>query len=234
MVSRLCGLIVRACAARAALTLGMALVVTVALGALVVPRLAVDTSTESMIDADVPFRRDEIAYRKAFPRLDDLLVVVVEAADGAAADRAAAALASRMAARADVLRAVRRPDSAPLEARAGILYLPTDRVAALAERLVGAQPMLGVLAADPSPRGLLAAVDLIVEGIARGEVTPGQLDPSLDRIATAIESVLAGRPEPLDWGALLVGDLVPEDPRGNRRIIVAQPILAADSLAPAA
>jgi hypothetical protein len=234
VIGRLAAFIVGAAARYAAVTLVLALAITVTLALVVVPRLGVDTSTETMIESEVPFRRDEIAYARAFPGLQDVLVVVVEASDAAGAERAAAALAHRMAARGDALSAVRRPDAPALEPGSGLLYLPTERVAGLTERLIAAQPMLAALAADPSLRGLLGTIDVTMEGVRRGEVSPDLVDSSFDRIAAAIESVLAGQPEPMDWGALLLGDLAPRDPRGNRRVILAQAVPTPRSLTPAA
>lgn len=230
-LSGACAWLAAACARRAPWVVAAALLVTGLLAGFAIPRLGVDTGTETMIDADVPFRRNEIAFSAAFPHAADLIVVVVDAPAPAAAEAAAARIAEALAARAERFEAVRRPDTLPFIESAGVLYLPRAAVADLADRLVGAQPLLAPLAADPSLVGLAAAIDLMAEGAARGETAPGALEAPLGAIAAAIESVLAGRPEPLDWRAFLSDGLVPVDPRGARRLVLAKPLLEANELA---
>ncbi|MGH6717724.1 MAG: MMPL family transporter, partial [Alphaproteobacteria bacterium] len=118
-----------AAAARARWTVALVLVLTALLGALAVPRLGIDTGTDDMIDADVPFRQNEIAFERAFPHLVDLLVIVVDGATAADAERMADALARRLAAEPALFGAVRRPDSLPFLEDSGVLYLPLATVA---------------------------------------------------------------------------------------------------------
>lgn len=226
-----CAWLAAACARHARWVVAGVLVATVLLGWLAVTRLDVDTGTETMIDADVPFRRNEIAYATAFPQAADQIVVVIDAGRPADAETAAERIAAALAARTDRFAAVRRPDALSLHEAAGVLYLPRASVAGLADRLVAAQPLLAPLAADPSLVGLAAAIDLLAEGGARGAVTADALDAPLDAIAATVELVLAGRPEPLAWDAFLAGGLVPEDPRGSRRLILLNPILEPGELA---
>jgi hopanoid biosynthesis associated RND transporter like protein HpnN len=226
-----CARLTAACARHARWVVAGVLVATVLLGWLAVTRLDVDTGTETMIDADVPFRRNEIAYATAFPQAADQIVVVVDAGRPADAENAAERIAVALAARTDRFAAVRRPDALPFDNATGVLFLPRASVAGLADRLVAAQPLLAPLAADPSLVGLAAAIDLLAEGAARGAITAEALDKPLGAIAATVESVLAGRPEPLAWDDFLAGGLVPEDPRGSRRLILLNPILEPGELA---
>ncbi len=233
-LSDLCAGVAAAAADRARVTVALVLVLTALLGALAVPRLGIDTGTDEMIAAEVPFRRNEIAFERAFPQLTHLLVVVVDGRTADDAERAAAGLADALAQMPTLFASVRRPDALPFLETSGALYLPLETVAELTDRLVAAQPILAPLAADPSARGLAAAVDLLAEGLARGVIAPAQPAPALDAIAAAVESVLAGRPEPLAWDRIVAAGVVPDDPRGTRRIVLAQPTRDEDSLAPGA
>lgn len=233
-LGEICARVAGACATRARITIVVTLAMTALLAAFAVPRLGIDTGTEAMIDPGVPFRRNELAFDAAFPQLADMLVIVVDATTPADAEWAAAALAHGLTARTELFTAVRRPDTLPFLETAGVLYLPTDVVAQLIDRLVAAQPMLAPLAADPSARGLAGAIDLLAEGLARSEVRAEQLKASFEAIAASVESVLAGRPAPLAWDDLLAGEALPRDPRGTRRIILTKPVLDAGALVPGA
>ena len=68
-----------------------------------------------------------------------------------------------------------------------------------------AQPFLGTLAADPSARGVLDAVDLFAQGALRGEIEPAKIDQPLEALASSAEAARAGRHQPLSWQTLLSG-----------------------------
>lgn len=224
--------IVRFCTNRPWFVVGLTLILTLAAGVYSVRNFAIDTNTAKLISPDIPWRQDEIAYGKAFPQFDNLIAAVIdgptpEAVDSAA-DRLTRAL-SDPSAKADIQHAWRPDRNAYLE-REGLML--TDRPAletALAD-LVARRDFLGGLAADPSLRGLMQLITGAMEAAEkdRDRFTPF-LKP-LDRLATTIESALAGKPQPLSWRALLdkgeptVGEL--------RRIVLIEPHLDFAALEP--
>ena len=56
----------------------------------------------------------------------------------------------------------------------GILFLSQAEVQQFADSMITAQPMLGALRADPSPRGVFDALDLFSQGAIRGRLRPGR------------------------------------------------------------
>ena len=60
------------------------------------PHLRIDTSTEDMISAEVPFRQNRIAFTEAFPQFRDPVVAVIEGAAPERVEQAAAALAAAL------------------------------------------------------------------------------------------------------------------------------------------
>jgi predicted exporter len=90
------------------------------------------------------------------------------------------------------------------------------------ENLTDAQGMIGSLAADPSLRGLLAVLDLALEGVRRGKVAYAPLAHPLEELAGNLGQALAGAPAPLDWGRLLTGR--PARPEEMRRLILTKPV----------
>jgi hopanoid biosynthesis associated RND transporter like protein HpnN len=148
------------------------------------------------------------------------------------AERAAASLAAALRERADLFLAVRRPDAGPFFGRHGLLYLPLPELRQTTERMVEAQPLLGTLAADPSSRGILAALALMLQGVERGDVALAGLAQPLDVLARTAEAAAARRAEPLDWTALLL-DRTPS-PRELRRFVLVRPRLDYAALSPGA
>ncbi|MGK4455862.1 hypothetical protein, partial [Klebsiella pneumoniae] len=78
----------------------------------------------------------------------------------------------------------------------GILFLSPAEVQATMEQVIKAQPMIATLAADPSLRGLLGALDLFLEGIARGDADRSVLDAPLTAIADTVQAWRDGRHRP--------------------------------------
>ena len=226
--------IVRFCTFRPWLVVGLTLVVTAAAGVYSVRNFAIDTNTAKLISSDIPWRQDEIAYARAFPHLDNLIVAVIdgpnpEAVD-AAADRLAAAL-SAPEARAEIER-VWRPDRNAYLDREGLLLTNKATLETTLADLVGKRDFLAGLAADPSLRGLMRLISGAMEAAEKDRARFEQFLGPLDRLATTIESALAGKPKPLSWRALLEKG----EPNINelRRIVLIEPHLDFSALEPGA
>ncbi|WP_448190985.1 MMPL family transporter [Azospirillum sp. sgz301742] len=223
MVEQVVERIVAFCVRRAGLVVALALIATVLLGAVAGTRLGMDTDVDKLIAADLPWRQREIAYDRLFPQYVNLLAVVVDGRTPELADAAAARLAERLRARPDLFLSVRRPDAGPFFERNGVLFLPVEEVRALTEQIIGAQPLIGSLAADPSARGLFGALGLVFEGVERGQADMAMIAGPLDAIAGTLRAALDGRAEPLSWQTLLTGR--PPRPEELRRFVLAQPVL---------
>lgn len=224
--------IVRFCTLKPWLVVGLTLVLTLAAGVFSVQRFAIDTNTAKLISPDIPWRQDEIAYGKAFPQFDNLIAAVIdgptpEAVDSAA-DRLVAAL-GQADMRADVVRAWRPDRNAYLD-REGLLLTDRPTLETTLADLVARRDFLGGLAADPSLRGLMRLISGAMEAAEKDRARFDPFLAPLDRIATTIESALAGQPKPLSWRALLdrgeptAGEL--------RRIVLIDPVLDFTALEP--
>jgi hopanoid biosynthesis associated RND transporter like protein HpnN len=187
------------CWRRGAAVAVAAAVLTVALAAYAATHLGLDTDESRLIASDLPFRRAERAFDRAFPDSGGSLVVVVDAASQAEADQVAMRLKRQLEGRADLFRSVSLPPGSDFFATNGLLYLPLEQVRRLAEQIIDAQPLIGSLARDPSLRGMLTALDLALEGVARDQASMTEVEPGLRRFGDAAAAVLAGRPEPMPW-----------------------------------
>jgi len=195
------------------------------------PHLRIDTSTEEMISAEVPFRQNRIAFTEAFPQFRDPVVAVIEGTAPERVEQAATALAAALAADDAHFAAVEYIEGEPFFATHGLLYLELDELATLSDRLAAAQPLLAALAADPSLRGL---ADFVALAVAEGDADDA-LPPALDRLLGAMAEVVAAQraeqARVLSWREALQEDA------GNgpaRQLVIVQPRIDPGSLAPAA
>jgi hopanoid biosynthesis associated RND transporter like protein HpnN len=210
----------------------ISLVGGVLLGSYAVTHLSVDTDTNDLISPDLPWRKREAEFDRAFPQNVDLLAVVIDGTTPGQAEDAATYLAQWMRDRPQIYKTVRRPDGGEFFTRNGLLFLSVKEVQDVADQLIAAQPLLGSLAADPSLRGLFSAISLALEGVKNGEIKLAALDAPLSALADPVEAALAGRPHHLSWESLFTGR-APQT-QEKRRFILVQPNLDYSALQPGA
>ncbi len=191
--------------------------------------LGVTTDTGNMFAASLPWKQHSDTIARLFPQNDDLIVAVVDARSPEQADEAAAALAAKISADHVHFADVRRPDALPYLRRNAFLLVEPKTLQSVLESTVDAQPFLGELVADPSLRGLAAALGLAVEGIAHGQALGG-IAPALEQFHTSLAAAAAGHDAPLSWQRLLGGKLT--DEAGRFRFVLAKPRLDYDALEP--
>ncbi len=192
--------------------------------------LGISTDTDKLFSERLPWRQRAIALARDFPQFKDLIVVVVDGKEPEAADATAASLASVLAADHAHIVSVSRPDASPFLAQAAFLFLDTKQLEALLNSTIDAQPLLGQLAADPSARGLFAALALLGVGVQRGETDLNPYLPSLEAFHEAMAAALDGHPRPLSWSRLLGGKLI--DLGGQYRFVLVHPKLDFGAMQP--
>jgi hopanoid biosynthesis associated RND transporter like protein HpnN len=187
--------------------------------------LGVTTDTDQLFAATLPWRQRQAAFDKSFPQFHNLLVAVIDAQVPEEADATAAALAERLAADNAHFHNVRRPDSSPYLAREGLLFLDKATLGALLDRTIDAQPFLGQLSADPTARGLFAALSLVAMGVQQTQADLTPYAPALDAFRGALTS-----DAPMSWENLLAGPVVTQ--AGRYRFVLVQPTLDYNALQP--
>lgn len=211
----------------------LALIVTALAGTYVSRNIAITTDNAALLPEDIGWRQENRRLKAAFPILENAILVVVDGSTPERAEQAAATLQEKLAAEPNRFESVRRPDGGPFFARNGLLFLPEGDVAEAMQSLVDAQPLLAVLAADPSLRGLGKALDLAAAGLERGDTAPEEIAPLIAKFDASMKSALAGAEEPivyLDWQSLISD--TPTEPRNLRRFLLVQPKLDYTRLAP--
>jgi hopanoid biosynthesis associated RND transporter like protein HpnN len=193
-------------------------------------RLGVTTDTDKLFRTSLPWRQRQIAFNRDFPQTTGTLVAVIDARIPEEADATAAALAAKLRADPALFRTVTQPDVSPYLARNAFLFLDTKQLTALLDSTVDAQPFLGQLSADPSARGLLAALSLVGVGVQRGQADLSTYLPALEGFQRTLAAAAAGHPAPLSWQNLLAGSLVAQ--AGKYRFVLVQPKLDFGALEP--
>ena len=207
---------------------GLALML--AMGWVGAARLGVSTDTDKLFAASLPWRQRQIVWDKQFPQFRDLLVTVVDADTPEQADATAAALAAKLSADPAHFSGVQRPDASPYFDREGLMLVDTAKLSDLLNQTIDAQPFLGQLNADPTARGLFAALSLIAQGVEHGQANLGPFAPALGAFHNTMRAALDGKPRPLSWQTLLAGPLLEQ--AGRYRFVLAKPKLDFAALEP--
>ena len=193
-----------------------------------VRHFAIKTDVKDLFPRDLPWTQQAFEFLKAFPQPE--MLVVVDAPTPELADQASTQLAEALTRRPDRFRAVYEMHGGAFFQRNGLLYLPESEVARLTQGLVQAGPLLQTLAADPSLRGALGALDLGLMGVQFGQVQLDDLARPMTMASDTVQDALAGRPASFSWRALASGKA--PAPEELRRFIEVEPVLDFTALEP--
>jgi hopanoid biosynthesis associated RND transporter like protein HpnN len=192
--------------------------------------LRIDTDTDDMFAASLPWRQRAEIFKGYFPQFRDLLVAVIDAKEPEEAENTATALAEKLEQDSEHFLSVRRPDASPFLKQEGMLFLDTAQLESLLDRTIDAQPFLGELAQDPSARGVFKSLSLLGTGVVEGKADLTPYLKALTAFHQAMVDVLTGHPHPLSWTRLLGGDVA--DLAGPYKFVLVQPKLDLTSIEP--
>jgi len=188
----------------------------------------IKTDVDALISPDLPWAQRAQAYAKAFPHRP--ILVVVDAPTPELADQASARLQAALNAHSDQFSVVTEIGGGRFFARNGMVFLSLSDVERVTEAFERADALIGTLAADPSLRGILDALSLTLEGVARGELGLEALSWPMTSAADTLQAVIEGRPASFSWQALSAGK--PAAPDELRRFIQIEPKLDFGALEP--
>ena len=196
------------------------LVLALVSGFYVAGHASIDSDTGKLVDPNLPWEKASDDLDRQFPQNADLLVAVIDGATPEQAADAATVLAHALAQQKNLFSDVRDPEANPYLRRNGLLLLLSPaEVQDFCDHIISAQPFLGTIAADPSVRGVLGAIDLLAQGALRNEVASAQIDGPLNLLADAAEAAAEGRHQPLSWQQFFSGRN--PDPGDFRRFVLA-------------
>ncbi len=211
----------------------IAVCATLGIAYFVVQNVSINTDTEDMLSADLPFRVNSRALSEAFPQFSDNILVVIDGHTPDVADDAAIALGEAMRATPGQFGDVYDLAGHPFFRKNGLLYLDVDELYDLSDRLAEAQPFLGTLWRDPSLRGLLELLSRAVDELVKddGGDVPIEIARVLDAMSATLEAQKERRFGRLSWQQLMMEEADSQGP--YRRFILIQPALDFGSLQPA-
>ena len=221
--------LVALCCRLAAPVVAVGLLLTVGAGWYASGHFAMTADTDALISAKLKWRRDSARVDREFPQNSDITAVVIDGQTPELAEAAADRLAAALSIQPKLFLNVRRPTGGPFFEKEGLLLLPLKEVQGTINQLMAAQGFLGPLAADPSLRGVMNAMDTAAIGVEHGQASLAQLDKPMAGIASALEDVEAGRPAYFSWQALFASG---PHAAGNRQFILVRPKLDYDSVQP--
>ena len=198
-----------------------ALVLTAGLAYFIATHFTINPDTSGMLSRDLPFQKLDAEFDRAFPKLSQNIVVVVDGQTGGLARQAAVRLTQWFERHPELFSDVYQPTTGKFFARNGLLYLEPKALEQLGDRLSQAQPFIARLAQDPSLRGLFELLEQALERQAEsGDSLPGLVTviQELTRTFTALTSDSFYE---LPWERLMFGEARLE--RQQRQLILAKP-----------
>lgn len=224
--------VVELCVSRAWVTLLAAVIITIAASFYLATNLKINTDNEDMLSDELAFRQNSIEMDRAFPQLDDTLLIVLEADNPDLADEKTEILAKELAAQSDMFEEVFSSVSEPFFRQNGLLFLSVAELDDLYVRLAGAQPFIGTLWQQPNMTGLADMTALIAEAADLQDSNLSEAARVFNEMAGVVTASSAGKSYKIIWSQLLLGRENSDGP--EYRLISVKPKLNYGSLQPAA
>src|SRR5215831_10474065 len=194
-----------------------------------VRHFALNADINKLLSPDLPWRKREIAFNQLFPQFD-LILAVVQAPTPELTNQATAELVGSLAKRRELFRSVTTPGDGEFFARNGLLFQPTEQLKQTLDGLVAAEPLIEVLASDPSLRGIAQTLSFGVMGTERGRITLDAMTRPMTMGAETLERVLANEQTSFSWLTLVSGHAPKID--DLRQVILIRPVLDFAALEP--
>jgi hopanoid biosynthesis associated RND transporter like protein HpnN len=226
------GRVVALCVTRAWGTIIFALVITIAASFHLATNLKINTDNEDMLSEELQFRQNAIAIDRAFPQLDDTMLIALEAENSDIVDEKTITLVDALKQQGSIFEEVFSPASDPFFRENGLLFLDVEELDDLYLRLAAAQPFLGTLWQQPNLAGLSDITELIADATDLDNANLSEAGRVFSKMAEVIQAVRADEAKQLVWSEVLLGR---EKSDGLQyRLISVKPKLDYASLQPAA
>ena len=164
--------------------------------------LRLDTSTSDLFSRTLAWRQDEARLDKAFPQLNNTIVVAIDGATPALADQASAKLARALGADHKHFSYVYAGRNTPFLRRNGLLFRSQSEIHTLTHHLTQAQPVLAQLVQTPDFPGLLAVTERVMSHANSKEykyAAQTSLSPLLNQMASVFQGAASGNQRYLSW-----------------------------------
>jgi hypothetical protein len=221
--------VVKGCTRFATLTVLLALILAIAASFYTVRHFSINTDINTLISANLDWRKRDNQFGEAFDR-DRTILAVVEAPTPELASAAGKALAERLAGDSTNFESVQPLGSGEFFEKNGLMFLPVTEVGQLTGQFESAAPLIEIMAGDPSIRGLTGALETGLAGVRRGQIKLDSTERPFNLIAQTVENVLTTGSATFSWREL-VGNK-PLTDADRRAFIEFKPVLDYNSLEP--
>ncbi len=193
--------------------------------------LGIDTNSDHLFSADLPWRQQSLAFARQFPQFSDTLIAVIRAPTPEEARDTAVQLASGLHGQPRI-QSVFTPGISDFFDREGLLLLPEKELYDVLDSMIQAGQLLEPLVDDPTSRGFMKGLEMMVEGVRYGmlDIVSGYND-ALDSIVGTLKQARSGQQVPLSWQTLLTPELVNQQ-RESVELVLIQPVLDYNELEP--
>ena len=182
--------------------------------------LGMNTNTKDMLSPELRWRQLDTEIDVNFPQFTDNILVVVEGNTPDATADAAQLLYQRLEKETTLFRSVYYPAGSGFFRKSALLYLDTNELQELADKLSSIQPFLGRLTADQSLRGLFNMLNDALKAKLDGEKF--ELTPIIKGLNEAFTALDNGKYYTLSWQSLMGGGASAK--KIHREFIILQPI----------
>lgn len=191
--------------------------------------LGVNTDTEDMLSADLPFRINHARLYKAFPQDARTILVVIESDSPEQSDNATQKLGQFFRSEPEFVKSVYIPGEDQFFKHHALLFEDVDELDQLAMEITRAQPFLGRLARNNS---LSEYASILGQAIDSSDNHPSfNLDSILSNTSQAIERANDGRENPMSWQKLILG--TQSGLNTHQRFILVKPVFDYSEMVPA-
>ncbi|WP_291686335.1 MMPL family transporter [Bradyrhizobium sp.] len=229
MLTRIVVSIVKACTRFASLTVLVALILAIAAGYYTARHFSINTDINTLISANLDWRKRDNQFGEAFDR-DRTILAVVEAPTPELTSSASKALAERLSGDKKNFESVQPLGSGEFFEKNGLLFLPVAEVGQLTGQFESAAPLIEIMAGDPSIRGLTGALETGLAGVKRGQVKLDSTERPFTLIAQTVENVLNKGSATFSWRELVSDKPLQDSDR--RAFIEFKPVLDFNALEP--
>src|SRR5271163_3645348 len=178
-----------------------AIIVTIVSGWYAATHFSMTTDINQLLSSNSPGRQRELAFEKAFPQFDTI-IAVVDAPTPELVQEASGALAAQLSQQKSLFRSIEEPQGGSFFAQNGLLFVPTEQLGQQTQMLSQAQRLLQVLAADPSLRGVLRALQYGLLGVQGGKLKLDEMVWPVTLATDTLDQVNANKPANFSWQVL--------------------------------
>jgi hopanoid biosynthesis associated RND transporter like protein HpnN len=193
-----------------------------------VARFSITTDTADLISQKLAWNQRQSIFSSAFPPKGISVVITSATPENVAA--ATSPLEQDLAKHPDLFRTVVQSGGGAFFQKNGLLFKPLADVKKSVAGLSNGQFLIGVLATDPSLRGIMKTLSLATDAVQAGELKLDQLSWPLALADRTLTNVLDGTSATFSWQELVQGSR--SETKALRRFIEVDPNLDFAALQP--